>query len=337
MNRNMIFVAIAALFVTGNVYAERGGEGGNTGCNGVGNHNSPCQPNTPPPNTPPPSTTGRPPTTVGICLYGAGGPCNSPTATATTGPVTNVNNNEIRNTNTNLNNNANNNTNTNTNSNTNTNTNSNTNTNVNSNVNLNTNTQHQSQSQAQTQSIENSGNSSSTSSATGGSVSNSGNSSSTATGGSVSNSGNSSATGGSATGGSVANSGNTAGNSSSSITINEAAAPDKVTVKSAPNVAAPGLASAINNDLCVVSASFGGSGIGFGLAIGMQYRDEDCVRRVNARQLYNMGYQKAAVVLMAQDPNVRKALEDAGEVLPPSSTPVQPQSQIGQFPSVVVR
>lgn len=353
MKRSQIAVAVLATFaLTGVAYASKdnkgGGEHENTHCQGRGNTNSPCNP------------TPRVPD-AGPCVVGAGGPCNTGGTGVGVGVGVGIgvgqggaggnSNVDVRNTNTNTatggsaavigsgnsnNDNRNTNTNTNSNANNNANTNLNSNSNFNSLNNTNTLSNDQSQTQAQTQSqqntIRNSGNSESNSS-----VSNSGNSSSTATGGSVSNSGNSSATGGSATGGSVANSGNTAGNSSSAITINEASQPDKVTYKTVPNVGAPGLASAINNDLCVVSASMGGSGVGFGFAIGMQYRDEDCVRRVNARQLYNMGYAKASVLLMAQDPNVRKALEDAGEVLPPASVPKQPESQIGQFPSVVVR
>jgi hypothetical protein len=64
--------------------------------------------------------------------------------------------------------------------------------------------------------------------------------------------------------------------------------------------------------MCVVSAAVGGSGIGFSVGIGLQYKDDDCIRRINARQLYNMGYGKAAIALMAQDQNIAKALNDAG-------------------------
>ena len=112
-----------------------------------------------------------------------------------------------------------------------------------------------------------------------------------------------------------------------SLTYNEAAAPSKVTIRSIPNVSI-GVASAINNDLCVASASIGGSGVGFGFGIGLQYRDEDCVRRINSRQLFNMGFQRAAVLLMAQDANVRQALQDAGVDLGNITVPEQPKAQV---------
>ena len=118
-----------------------------------------------------------------------------------------------------------------------------------------------------------------------------------------------------------------------SMTYNEAAPPadTKATIRYAPQVNAPALASAINNDLCVVSASVGGSGIGFGIGIGLQFRDEDCVRRVNARQLFNFGFGRAALLLMAQDPAVKQALDDAGVDLKGLTMPEQPKAQVTTY------
>lgn len=45
MKHNLMKLAIAAalLVATGSAFATKGGEGNNTGCNGQGNPNSPCQ------------------------------------------------------------------------------------------------------------------------------------------------------------------------------------------------------------------------------------------------------------------------------------------------------
>lgn len=151
------------------------------------------------------------------------------------------------------------------------------------------------------------------------------------------------ATGGNATGG-AATQAQDASNTNTvapvqSLTYNEASAPANVTIRTTPNVNAPGLASAINNDLCVVSASVGGSGVGFGIGIGLQYTDTDCVRRVNARQLFNFGYIKAATLLMANDGAVRDALVRAGDLKESEvALPLgQPQKLVQTFPAVDVR
>jgi hypothetical protein len=125
---------------------------------------------------------------------------------------------------------------------------------------------------------------------------------------------------------------------SQSVTINGTPIPTNTTSnvnysgtttqKAAPAVIAPNLAQSINNDLCIVSASIGGSGIGFGFGVGLQYTDVDCVRRINARQLFNMGYAKAAVALMAQDESIKKALADAGFSPLGEPLPKQPEKLV---------
>lgn len=50
MKRTLIFLALVGSMA---VYGDAGGEGNNTGCNGVGNPNSPCQPAPNPPVVPP--------------------------------------------------------------------------------------------------------------------------------------------------------------------------------------------------------------------------------------------------------------------------------------------
>ena len=175
------------------------------------------------------------------------------------------------------------------------------NTNTNSNSLKNT----QSQTQSQTQSIKNSGNSSSSSSssATGGSVKNSGNSSSSskATGGSLKNSGNSSATGGSAANSGVSQSG------------------DNVRVYAAPpSMGVASLVAAPETCMGSTSASLtGGNGmVGAGIGFGKTYESANCNRRMNARYLITLGMPEAALLLLAQDADVRKALDEAGVELP---------------------
>jgi hypothetical protein len=121
------------------------------------------------------------------------------------------------------------------------------------------------------------------------------------------------------------------------IIVNEAAQPSEVkmiseihnsgtqTIKAAPSVGV-GAGTVINNDLCTVQTSIAGSGIGFGVGFAGGLTDEDCVRRINARQLFNMGYAKAAIALMAKNKDVADALAQAGftptgEPLPPPPPP----------------
>jgi hypothetical protein len=104
------------------------------------------------------------------------------------------------------------------------------------------------------------------------------------------------------------------------------------TLKSVPSVVVPNLPSVINNDMCVVSAAVGGSGIGFSVGVGFQYKDEDCVRRINARQLFNMGYQKTAIALMAQDAGIAKALQDTGFNAMGEPMPVQQPDKLVRAP-----
>lgn len=83
---------------------------------------------------------------------------------------------------------------------------------------------------------------------------------------------------------------------------------------SAPDALAPSLTS--GNDVCMGSISVGGSGstgiIGFGLAIGKTYTDDNCVRLKNANALLQMGHKDAALALLALNEDVAAALNAAG-------------------------
>ncbi len=69
-------------------------------------------------------------------------------------------------------------------------------------------------------------------------------------------------------------------------------------------------------DTCMGSSSAGGQGVGFGLSLGTTWRDEDCVRRKDARELHNMGFRKAAAARLCQSKEVRDAMRTAGTPCP---------------------
>lgn len=78
--------------------------------------------------------------------------------------------------------------------------------------------------------------------------------------------------------------------------------------RQAPAIAAPGLTTTLS-ETCMGSTSAGGSGPGFGLTIGSTWRDVECVRRLNARELRAMGYPTAGKELMCDNDDVRAAFE----------------------------
>lgn len=159
----------------------------------------------------------------------------------------------------------------------------------------------------------------------GNTTSNSNNPSLSATGGTSSaTGGNASATGG-AGGNASANSRNTnrqsqgqsqrasssvraSGNSSNSY-VSQAQARNPVNTAFAAPLTA-------TEDTCMGSSSAGGQGVGFGLSLGTTWHDTDCVRRKDARELYNMGHKKAALALLSQSKEVRAALDAAGDEYP---------------------
>ena len=108
--------------------------------------------------------------------------------------------------------------------------------------------------------------------------------------------------------------GNNNGNNNGSGNALSSAASNSLTVnrpRNAPSVNAPGLAAA-GIESCLGSASVGGSGPGFGLAIGGTTEDKDCNIRLYARTLYAMGYRVAAVQLLCTNPDVAHALAYQG-------------------------
>lgn len=90
------------------------------------------------------------------------------------------------------------------------------------------------------------------------------------------------------------------GNSSNSVNVNNQVA--------ASSAIAPSLTS--DPDTCMGSTSAGAQGVGFGLSLGSTWKDEECVRRKNARLLYNMGLPNVAVTVMCNNKEVYDAIQN---------------------------
>jgi len=111
------------------------------------------------------------------------------------------------------------------------------------------------------------------------------------------------------------------------------------TVRTVPTAIAPGLAAA-GIETCLGSVSVGGSFVGGGFSFGSTVKDDDCNRRLYARQLYNMGFKNAAAVLQCITPEVNYAMAVAGTPCPnppnmqPVSAPLAPtyRAQPGNTP-----
>ena len=88
--------------------------------------------------------------------------------------------------------------------------------------------------------------------------------------------------------------------------------------RQAPSVVAPALTTTLS-ETCMGSTSVGLSGPGFGLSFGNTWRDEACIRRLDARELRSFGaglppeqaymFHIAATERMCEDPKVRAAFE----------------------------
>ena len=87
-------------------------------------------------------------------------------------------------------------------------------------------------------------------------------------------------------------------------------------VRTVATVVAPDMVTTAN---CIVGASGGATGLGWGFAIGTGIEDKNCTRRENARLLKNLGKAEAAVKIMCNDPEVAAAL---GADCPPVVQPL---------------
>ncbi len=102
-------------------------------------------------------------------------------------------------------------------------------------------------------------------------------------------------------------------------------------LRNTPSVANAALTS--SNDTCMGSVSAGGSGPGFGLAIGSTYKDDNCVMLKNSREMWNMGFKAAAVALMCTDKANKEALELTGYVCPQTAKEQQRAAANASAPS----
>ena len=95
--------------------------------------------------------------------------------------------------------------------------------------------------------------------------------------------------------------------------------PDSVTVKNVPAVIPPSLVS--TSDTCMGSTSGGVAVAGFGFSVGGTWKDDECINRLNSRELRSMGEYDAAKEVMCSNKAVRAAfarlnkpcLEDAAK------------------------
>lgn len=98
------------------------------------------------------------------------------------------------------------------------------------------------------------------------------------------------------------------------------AAPDRLaygggyTVHNTPDVQAPVFTGGTN--ACTVSAGVGGAVAGFGIAGGMSWSDHNCEKRAESAMLYLEGQHVAAVALLCQFADVKKAMGAAGTPCP---------------------
>lgn len=74
---------------------------------------------------------------------------------------------------------------------------------------------------------------------------------------------------------------------------------------------APGLSSSFN-DVCLGSTSMGAGFSGGSIALGTTWEDPDCIRRLNAREIRNMGDAQVAKEIMCGNDDVRAAFKRVG-------------------------
>jgi hypothetical protein len=86
------------------------------------------------------------------------------------------------------------------------------------------------------------------------------------------------------------------------------------TIKNVPNPSAPALTT--SNDTCMGSTSGSVTIAGLGVGGGSTWVDKNCKILKNSRELWNMGLKAAAIALLCQDDDNRKALEITGYACP---------------------
>jgi hypothetical protein len=92
-------------------------------------------------------------------------------------------------------------------------------------------------------------------------------------------------------------------------------------VRSTPSIGAPALTTTLS-DTCMGSSSFGLSVTGFGASAGTTRVDQDCVRRLDAREFRAMGLTDVALALLCQSESNRRAVEATGHLCPGTTEPL---------------
>jgi hypothetical protein len=121
--------------------------------------------------------------------------------------------------------------------------------------------------------------------------------------------------------------------SSPNTTTNVSRVSGKTRLVTPPTVIAPALAAA-GIEACLGSVSGGVSVMGGGVSFGSTTKDDDCNRRLYARQLHNMGYKAAAVALQCLSPEVQWAMAAAGTPCPGLAPPVAAAPVVTAFASL---
>lgn len=89
-------------------------------------------------------------------------------------------------------------------------------------------------------------------------------------------------------------------------------------IKTVPQVYAPALTTTLS-ETCMGSSSGGASGLGWGVTLGSSWRDDECVRRLTARELaQTLGDQEAARAVLCGSLDVYDAYERVGRPCPKS-------------------
>ena len=88
------------------------------------------------------------------------------------------------------------------------------------------------------------------------------------------------------------------------------------TVKSPPPSAIAPQAGGSNSDLCTISSSGALGTQILSLSFGATYTEANCLLLKKARMLYSAGMKVASVSLLCQDPDIWRAMMDAGSPCP---------------------
>jgi hypothetical protein len=82
-------------------------------------------------------------------------------------------------------------------------------------------------------------------------------------------------------------------------------------VKSVPGIVAPALTTTLT-ETCMGSTSVGGAVLGFGITVGSTWKDEECVRRLHAREVSALGEKDVAKEVLCGSPIVAAAYAAVG-------------------------